>query len=138
MRVVCGNNSSLRSPEMKESSLRKRLLLLIGSAVVFAVAVTAEQRIEQRVVERSALTNVKSMIQPAVTATPQDVTPEAIGPVDRNVIGGGGGTSTGGSLKVEGTAAEVSASKTLSGGTFTLNGGFWSTDRKSVVQGRRV
>ena len=76
---------------MKESSLRKRLLLLIGSAVVFAVAVTAEQRIEQRVVERSALTNVKSMIQPAVTATPQDVTPEAIGPVDRNVIGGGGG-----------------------------------------------
>ncbi|PYS64158.1 MAG: hypothetical protein DMF74_07785 [Acidobacteria bacterium] len=111
---------------MKKPSPKKRLLLLIGPAVVFAVAVTAEQRMEQRAVERRAPASAKSMI-PAVTATPQAVIPEAIGPVDRRVIGGGGGTSTGGSFKVDGTVAEVSGSNTLSGGTFTLNGGFWNT-----------
>ena len=62
---------------MKDSSPRKRLLLLIGSAVVFAVAVTAEQRIEQRVVERSAPANVKSMIAPAVTRLLQSYTPSS-------------------------------------------------------------
>ena len=51
----------------------------------------------------------------------------AIGSIDRHVIAGGGGTSTGGSLAIEGRAAEVSASDTMSGGSFTLHGGFWNT-----------
>src|SRR5207247_8853970 len=124
-------------PERNVPWPRQRLARLIGRAVVFAVSVRPEQRREQRVVERSAPANVKSVIQPAVTATPQDVTPEAIGPVDRSVIGGGGGTSTGGSFKIEGSAAEVSASKTLSGGALTLNGGFWDTLQTTATRTRR-
>src|SRR5215471_9361976 len=40
---------------------------------------------------------------------------EAIGPIDRNVIGGGGGTASGGTFVLSGTVAEVSASDSQSG-----------------------
>src|SRR5438876_9380350 len=106
---------------MKKPSPKKRLLLLIGPAVVFAVAVTAEQRMEQRADERRAPASAKSMI-PAVTATPLAVIPEAIVPVDRRVIGGGGGKSTGGRFNVGDTVAAVVGTSTITGSTFTLNG----------------
>src|SRR5437588_13102431 len=44
---------------------------------------------------------------------------EAVGPMDRRVIAGGGGTSSAGSPRVDGTRREASASKTRSGGTST-------------------
>jgi Calx-beta domain len=56
----------------------------------------------------------------------QSVSPQAVGPIDRHAIAGGGGTSSGGSIKVDGTVGEVSASRTMSGGSLTLNGGFWN------------
>ena len=41
-----------------------------------------------------------------------------------NAIAGGGGASSGGGFAVDGTVGQADAA-TLSGGVFTLNGGFW-------------
>jgi hypothetical protein len=58
---------------------------------------------------------------------PQLESPDSIGPIDPHVIAGGGGTSTGGNFRLDGTVAEVSASNTQSGGPYALNGGYWNT-----------
>jgi hypothetical protein len=42
-----------------------------------------------------------------------------------NTIDGGGGTSTGGTFVLSGTIGQPDASGPLSGGTFTVVGGFW-------------
>lgn len=44
--------------------------------------------------------------------------------ITSNAIGPGGGVSTSRTYVVEGTIADVSASSTLSGGTFSLEGGY--------------
>ena len=41
-------------------------------------------------------------------------------------IGGGGGASTGGSYQVSGTIGQADASTALSGGQYSVVGGFWS------------
>ena len=47
--------------------------------------------------------------------------------IDRFVIAGGGGTSSGGSLAVSGTSGQAEATpQPLAGGGFSLIGGFWS------------
>ena len=44
--------------------------------------------------------------------------------IDWSTVDGGGGTSTGGIFTVSGTIAQPDAGQ-MSGGTFTLEGGFW-------------
>src|SRR6266487_4783638 len=58
---------------------------------------------------------------PIKAQSQQPVAPEAIGPIDRHVIAGGGGTSAsaGGSIRIDGTIGEVGASKPMTGGTLT-------------------
>ena len=51
--------------------------------------------------------------------------------IDWFTIDGGGGTSTGGVYSVSGTVGQPDAGK-MSGGAFTLEGGFWAID--AVVQ----
>jgi hypothetical protein len=46
--------------------------------------------------------------------------------IDKFVIAGGGGTSTGGVYAVTGTIGQPDASGPLGGGTYTLVGGFWA------------
>src|SRR4051812_10367145 len=46
--------------------------------------------------------------------------------VDWHKIAGGGGTGTAGSLSVSGTIGQPDASGVLTGGRFSLTGGFWS------------
>jgi len=52
--------------------------------------------------------------------------------IDWYKIAGGGGTSTNGTYAVSGTIGQPDASGTLSGGNYSLTGGFWSLI--SVVQ----
>ena len=52
--------------------------------------------------------------------------------IDWFTIDGGGGTSTGGVYSVSGTIGQPDAGPTMSGGNFSLTGGFWSL--LSVVQ----
>ena len=46
--------------------------------------------------------------------------------IDWYKVAGGGGTSTGGVYSVSGTIGQPDAGVTLSGGNYTLTGGFWS------------
>ena len=52
--------------------------------------------------------------------------------IDWSTIDGGGGVSTGSTYQVSGTIGQPDASGTMSGGNYTLTGGFWSLI--SVVQ----
>jgi len=52
--------------------------------------------------------------------------------IDWYKISGGGGTSTGATYQVTGTIGQPDASGTMSGGSYSLTGGFWSLI--SVVQ----
>src|SRR5690348_8813623 len=52
--------------------------------------------------------------------------------IDWSKISGGGGTSTGGVYSVSGTIGQHDAGVTLTGGNYTLTGGFWALI--SVVQ----
>jgi hypothetical protein len=46
--------------------------------------------------------------------------------IDWHKISGGGGTSTGGAYQVSGTLGQPDAGVAMSGGTYSLTGGFWS------------
>ena len=46
--------------------------------------------------------------------------------MQRNVVAGGGGTSTGGAFALSGTVGQPDASTPLTGGAFALTGGFWA------------
>ena len=56
--------------------------------------------------------------------------------IDWYKIAGGGGTSTGGTYQVNGTIGQPDASVALTGGNYSLTGGFWSII--SVVQSAGV
>src|SRR5438094_7175811 len=113
---------------------QQRLLVLIAScACLFAATLAASRRLTDRKAlvgtrheDTSRRENEGPRSQPQ-EPSPKVISPEAVGPIDRRVIAGGGGTSSGGSIRVEGTAGETSASRTMSGGSLTLNGGFWNT-----------
>ena len=45
--------------------------------------------------------------------------------IDWHTIHGGGGTSTGGVYSVSGTIGQPDAGATMSGGNYTIDGGFW-------------
>jgi len=69
--------------------------------------------------------------QPAQTES--QPAPLAIGPIDRNVIAGGGGASSGGNFRLAATAGEAGASDAQTGGSFQLNPGFWNTLSESAA-----
>src|SRR2546427_1362679 len=46
--------------------------------------------------------------------------------IDWFTIDGGGGTSTGGVYQVSGTIGQPDAGRTMSGGNYSVDGGFWS------------
>ena len=46
--------------------------------------------------------------------------------IDWFTIDGGGGTSTGGVYQVSGTVGQPDAGPTMSGGNYSVDGGFWS------------
>jgi hypothetical protein len=52
--------------------------------------------------------------------------------IDWYKVAGGGGTSTGGTYQVSGTIGQPDASGAMSGGNYSMTGGFWSLI--SVVQ----
>src|SRR3989475_1231901 len=113
---------------------QQRLLVLIAScACLFAATLAASRRLTDRkalVSTRHEDTSRRENASPRSQSqepSQKVISPEAVGPIDRRVIAGGGGTSSSGSIKVEGTAGETSASRTMSGGSLTLNGGFWNT-----------
>ena len=118
---------------MKIFRQRKSLVLIASCACLFAATLAASRRLA----DRKALESTRhqeinrgendSPRRQSQEPSQKAVSPEVVGPIDRRVIAGGGGTSSGGSIRVDGTIAEVSASKTMSGGSLTVTGGFWNT-----------
>src|SRR5437763_7322349 len=112
---------------------QQRALVFMVSCACLAATLAASRRLTDRkafvdsdLQEATIRQNRAPHVQLS-EPTQKAVSPDAVGPISHHVIAGGGGTSSGGSLKVEGTAGETSASKTMSGGSLTLKGGFWNT-----------
>src|SRR5205823_664235 len=112
---------------------QKALIVVVSCACIFAATLAASRRLSDR---NAAISNSrkeaareenKSARLQSQSQGQQLVAPAAVGPLDRSVFAGGGGTSNGGSIRVDGTVGQVSASRTMSGGSLTVTGGFWNT-----------
>jgi hypothetical protein len=107
---------------------RLLIIVIIGSCLLTGVLVASSRLAERRLAvdEHKDFPgpNTSSPVQRQVEQAPASDTP---GPIDRSVIAGGGGSSSGGSFNLDGTVGEVSASNTQSQGQFSLKGGFWNT-----------
>ena len=57
--------------------------------------------------------------------------------IDRYVVAGGGGTSTAGSFRLEGTVGQAVAGGSISGASYTVNSGFWVPETTSVPAKKR-
>ncbi|PWU16792.1 MAG: hypothetical protein C5B50_12660 [Verrucomicrobia bacterium] len=55
--------------------------------------------------------------------------------IDSSTVGGGGGASTGATYSINGTIGQSTAGGPLSGGNFTVTGGFWSLIAAVQTQG---
>ena len=72
-------------------------------------------------------TNLKSMFLAVATAL--CVTTDAMAQsysIDWHKVAGGGGTSTGGTYQVSGTIGQPDAGTPMTGGNYSLTGGFWA------------
>ena len=99
------------------------LLALTG---VFAASLHFTSHWLVRENKRSKPIALRNQPQPQPAVSRSEV-PASTQSVDRYVVAGGGGASTGGSLRLQATAAEAGASDTQTGGNFRLNSGFWNT-----------
>jgi hypothetical protein len=109
---------------------QRKLLVLFASfllAIAGALAASRHTTFRRPLNESKAMFPAANEPNPIKPQSQQLAAPAAAGPIDRHVVAGGGGTSTGGSIRVDGTVGEASASRTLSGGSMTMNGGFWNT-----------
>ena len=52
--------------------------------------------------------------------------------ISRWVVAGGGGQSVGGGYALNGTLGQTEAGPTMSGGDYTLSGGFWGGEATTV------
>src|SRR5438477_391902 len=118
---------------MKVFWQQKALIVVVSCACIFAATLAASRRLSDR---NAAISNSRKEAareenkSARLQSQPQGqqlVAPAAVGPLDRSVFAGGGGTSNGGSIRVDGTVGQVSASRTMSGGSLTVTGGFWNT-----------
>ncbi len=118
---------------MKIFRQQKALIVIVSCVCIFAATLVASSRLRDRdaSISNSRKTDARQegksirWIQSQQQGQ-QLITPQAIGPIDRSVFAGGGGSSSAGSIRVDGTVAEPSASKTMSGGSLTVTGGFWN------------
>src|SRR5260370_37012364 len=110
---------------MKIFRQQKSLVLIASCACLFAATLAASRRLTDRkalVNTRYQDTNRRENESPRSQSqepSQKVVSPEAVGPIDRRVIAGGGGASSGGALTDEGTARETNASKTKSRGALS-------------------
>src|SRR2546423_13271708 len=92
---------------------QRALVFMVSCACLLAATLAASRRLTDRkasvdsdLQEATIRENRSPRLQSHEPAQ-KAVSPDAVGPISRQVIAGGGGTSSGGSLKVEGTAGET-------------------------------
>ena len=101
--------------------------IALTSALAGAFTKLHRSKIESQENETGSTSQTAKQRQPSPSRNPEPVTALAIDPSVRGVIAGGGGSSSGNSLKIEGTVGEVGAFGQMTGGAFTLGGGYWNT-----------
>ncbi len=109
--------------------LRQTSLVLSISILLALVGVlAADYRLGNRNAVDANKSNMANANDPGLTQsqTPDQLAQQAIDAINAHVIAGGGGTSSAGSIRVDGTIGEIGASSSMIGGTFTLNGGYWN------------
>src|SRR6266513_1192160 len=95
--------------------LRRKLFLLFASVLLaLAGVLAATHRSKPKPADDESRSHDRTATEqiPIKTQAQQPVAPQAVGPIDRHVVAGGGGTSSGGSIKVDGTVSEPGASRT--------------------------
>src|SRR5262245_29467705 len=112
---------------------RKRSIIIavICCGGVFAISLAASRRLFHRILpfQNSAVETERNKASGRREAGKDNQATsvlEPVGPINPRVIAGGGGTSSGGTIKVEGTIGEPGAARTSSGGSITVSGGFWN------------
>ena len=109
----------------KNNSATKKFfagLFVILLCLAIATSLANTRLAQQKPAGSSALKNAEertlnTFVQPQETSPQFDLS--------RNVIAGGGGSSTAGTLKVEGTIGQSAAGTTMTGGQFSQTSGFW-------------
>src|SRR2546430_16466465 len=106
---------------MKMVRQQRALVFMVSCACLLAATLAASRRLTDRkafvdsdLQEATIHENRAPHVQ-LPEPTQKAVSTDADGPISHHVIAVGGGTSTGGTLKVEGHAGATSASKTISG-----------------------
>src|SRR5438093_5769544 len=110
----------------KQVSFVMLLLVLLCEAIVLGFAHRTSQRFAGSADapvrnERARTSDKLKFVEPPPQTSAQF-------DLSRNVIAGGGGTSSGGNLGLSGTNGQASAGMTSSGGQFTVTGGFWQPE----------
>lgn len=113
---------------MKHSK-QTTFLVILGSVVFVSMTLAASRLLNSRRtdISHSSTTGTPKRNAAVVVSEQPLVVQAPVVAIDRQVIAGGGGTSTGGTLRLDGTVGEIAASNNMSGGSFTLSGGYWNT-----------
>src|SRR5258705_10683053 len=105
-------------------------MLFAGFVLVGFSAAIAAGLLNKKSFERKTITSPTPNEAPGrnqavhLSAVPQPQTSGQLA-IPHNVIAGGGGSSTGGSLKIEGTIGQPAVGAIMSGGQFSPTWGFW-------------
>lgn len=113
---------------LMKNSRQKSLVLLVSVLLAMASALAASHYFKPE----TQVAGIRPILL-AEKQTKSNALPPA-GPVlqtglqiSPSVIAGGGGASQGGNLKIEGTIGQSVVGTQMSGGSFSLNGGFWQS-----------
>ena len=107
---------------------QRSIVLSVGFLLALVGVLAADYRLSKKNLANEKVSKIEDAKKdgPTETQTTEAIAAQAIGQIDPRMIAGGGGTSTGGSFRVDGTVGQTGASTTMTGGTFTVNGGFWN------------
>src|SRR3989442_3797566 len=115
------------------------LLTLLCGAIVLGFAHRISQRLtgnadapvrHERVAQKGERAGARSADE--TSALPEAPQMSAQFDLSRNVIAGGGGTSSNGSVRLDGTIGQQTAGATSSNGQFSLTGGFWQPEANAT------
>src|SRR2546422_9043005 len=107
--------------KMKIFRQQRSLVLIVSCACLFAATLAASRRLTDRKAfvstghQEANRREAESPRSQSQEPSQKVITPQAVGPIDRRVIAGGGGTSSGGSIRIEGIAGGNSATRKMHG-----------------------